>query len=213
MRQSRGLGPFSGAQLTIIIVTFALLLLFPIGAWAVSGSNVFVTDAISGQHASVNTAGALNVAQAGPKSFFYRGVPADVATFKQVIAAPPGRALVFPSIAYNVFKATVTGANHFIGIAVSKTNDTCSQVVIDPTSGLTAANLNPATVGETVIPFQPGLVVPAGRALCAFNIDPTNIGAEVYAYGFTIAAASAPTGASVSSGAGHAATGGPRRQR
>ena len=213
MRQSRGLGPFSGGQLTVIIVTFALLLLFPIGAWAVSGSNVFVTDAASGQHASVNTTGALNVAQAGPKSFFYRGVPADVATFKQVIAAPPGRALVVTSIAYNVFKATVTGANHFIGIAVSKTNNTCAQVVIDPTSGLTAANLNPATVGETVTPFQPGLVVPAGRALCAFNIDPTNIGAEVYAYGFTVAAAAAPTGAAATSGSGSAATGVPHRQR
>ena len=209
MRQSRGLGPFTGGQLTIIVVTFALLLLFPIGAWAVSGSNAFVTDAVSGQHASVNTTGALNVAQAGPRSFFYRGVPADVATFKQVIAAPPGRALVVTSIAYNVFKATVTGTNHFIGIAVSKTNNTCAQVVIDPTSGLTAANLNPATVGETVIPFQPGLVVPAGRALCAFNFDPTNIGAEVYAYGFTIAAAAAPAGASVSRGA----TGGPHHQR
>ena len=60
---------------------------------AVSGSNLFVTDAVSGQHASVNTAGALNVAEAGPKSLFYRGVTADVASFKQVIAAPPGRAM------------------------------------------------------------------------------------------------------------------------
>ena len=80
MRQIRGLGPFTGGELAVVVVTFALLLLFPIGAWAVSGSNTFVTDAVSGQHASVNSAGALNVAEAGPKSFFYRGVPADVAS-------------------------------------------------------------------------------------------------------------------------------------
>ena len=55
----RGLGPFSGGQLTLIIVTFAVLLLFPIGAWAVAGSNVFVTDAVSGKQASVNTSGQL----------------------------------------------------------------------------------------------------------------------------------------------------------
>ena len=84
------------------------------------------------------------------------------------------------------------------------------QVVIDPTSGLTAANLNPATVGETVIPFQPGLVVPAGRALYTFNFDPTNIGAEVYASASAVAAAAAPTGAAV---VGHATTDVPRRQR
>jgi hypothetical protein len=55
----RGLGPFSGGQLTLIIVTFAVLLLFPIGAWAVAGSNVFVTDSVSGKQASVNTSGQL----------------------------------------------------------------------------------------------------------------------------------------------------------
>lgn len=55
----RGLGPFSGGQLTLIIITFAVLLLFPIGAWAVAGSNVFVTDSVSGKQASVNTSGQL----------------------------------------------------------------------------------------------------------------------------------------------------------
>ena len=42
------LGPFTGRQLTTIIVTLIVVVLFPLGAWAVTGSNVFVTDATSG---------------------------------------------------------------------------------------------------------------------------------------------------------------------
>jgi hypothetical protein len=62
----RGLGPFSGGQLTIITVTFAVLLLFPIGAWAVAGSNVFVTDFTSGKQATVNAAGQLATTDNAP---------------------------------------------------------------------------------------------------------------------------------------------------
>ena len=67
-RRERGWGPFSGGQLTIIIVTFAVLLLFPIGAWAVTGSNVFVTDSTSGAHAKVDAKQNVNTAIHDPVS-------------------------------------------------------------------------------------------------------------------------------------------------
>jgi hypothetical protein len=102
-RDGRGLGPFSGGQLTMIIVTFAVLLLFPIGAWALTFSNVAITDpggvnqakvdannnlytathdAVSGVAAKVNSFGQLSVAASGsvtatptPPDSSYNAVP------------------------------------------------------------------------------------------------------------------------------------------
>jgi hypothetical protein len=53
-RDGRGLGPFSGGQLTMIIVTIALVVGFPVAASAVTGSNSFITDFTSGTHAKVD---------------------------------------------------------------------------------------------------------------------------------------------------------------
>jgi hypothetical protein len=58
----RGWGPFSGGQLTVIIVAIAVMILLPVGAFAaVAGSNVFVTDATSGKTQVVNAAGQAEV--------------------------------------------------------------------------------------------------------------------------------------------------------
>jgi hypothetical protein len=61
VRRVGGWGPFSGGQLTIIIVTFAILLLFPVGAWALSFSNVAITDPGGTNQAKVTNAGRLKV--------------------------------------------------------------------------------------------------------------------------------------------------------
>ncbi len=54
----RGWGPFSGAQLTIIIVAIAVMVLLPVGAFAVvSGTNSFVTDPGTGKQAKVTANG------------------------------------------------------------------------------------------------------------------------------------------------------------
>ena len=56
-RSERGLGPFTGGQLTVIILGITLAIAFPIGAWSVTGSNVFVADATSGKTAKVDANG------------------------------------------------------------------------------------------------------------------------------------------------------------
>jgi hypothetical protein len=106
-RRGRGLGPFSGGQLTIIIVTFAVLLLFPIGAWALSFSNVAITDpggvnqakVDSGKnlHTAIAGAAGLNVAAVDAKSNLNTaihdmgtGTAAKVNGFGQVSAAVTG---------------------------------------------------------------------------------------------------------------------------
>ena len=63
--RGRGLGPFSGGQITIIIVTLALVVGFPVSALAVTGNNVFLTDATSGKHATVNSNGQLATQASG----------------------------------------------------------------------------------------------------------------------------------------------------
>jgi hypothetical protein len=65
-REGRGLGPFSGGQLTLIIVTFAVLLLFPIGAWALTFSNVAITDPGGVNQAKVDSGLNLHAAVADP---------------------------------------------------------------------------------------------------------------------------------------------------
>jgi hypothetical protein len=54
-RNGRGLGPFTSGHLTIIVVTVLIVVAFPFAAFAVTGSNVFVTDATSGVRAKVDS--------------------------------------------------------------------------------------------------------------------------------------------------------------
>ena len=56
-RDGRGLGPFTSGHLTIIVVTVLVVVAFPFAAFAVTGSNVFVTDATSGTRAKVDSTG------------------------------------------------------------------------------------------------------------------------------------------------------------
>jgi hypothetical protein len=58
-RQGRGLGPFTSGHLTIIVVALVIAVAFPFAAFAVTGSNVFVTDATSGARAKVDSLGEL----------------------------------------------------------------------------------------------------------------------------------------------------------
>jgi hypothetical protein len=196
LRARRGLGPFSGAQLTVIIVVFAVLLLAPIGAWAVSGSNVFVTDAGSGQRAFVSGSGQVNVTRAGAKSFFTHVSDPSTGVFQIAAKPPSGRALVVTSIAVDAYRVLATGVFKNFSFALSTTNATCA------TTGEFVADVNPATVGVTVLPFDPGLVVPSGRSLCVKNGDTTNLRAEVYVYGYLIPASAAPAGTASLGGAG-----------
>jgi len=67
-REGRGLGPFSSGHLTTIIVTVVIVVAFPFAAYAVTGNNVFVTDASSGVRAKVDAKNNLNTAIHDPTS-------------------------------------------------------------------------------------------------------------------------------------------------
>jgi hypothetical protein len=67
-RERQGLGPFTSTQLTIIIVTLIVVLGFPFAAFAVTGSNSFITDATTGTNAKVGTQQDLNASVHDPTS-------------------------------------------------------------------------------------------------------------------------------------------------
>jgi hypothetical protein len=192
---TRGWGPFTGGQLTAIVIAVVAMVMFPVGAWAVSGSNVFLTDAVSGKRATVNPAGSLNVAQASPKTFVNRSKNPTTGHYEKVVAASPGHALVITSVVFNVIKVTTPGPVASFALGISTHDASCTTVAFDHVNDTPALIVNPGGIGPITVPFQPGLVVPPGRSLCVQNNDYPNNQAQLYAYGFTVPQAAAPPGA------------------
>ena len=196
--RGRGWGPFTGRQLATIIVALIVMLLLPVGAWAASGSNVFVTDSGSGNRATVNGAGALTVSQAPPKKFFVSAQTPNIAVGAGVytpLATPATQtALVITQINVDIEKITTPGPTFWVKFAISKSDATCNSVVQYHTY-TPLARVTPATSGVTTLPFQPGIVVPVGRSLCVAQGDPSVILSEVAAFGYSIPALISPHGA------------------
>ena len=110
---AKGLGPFTGRQLTTIIVTLIVVVLFPVGAWAVMGSNIFVTDATSGAHAKVDSngnlqtkvsSGSVNATLAAPNQQFISTVTfSDVGPKCKTLVTPPtGKAVVITAVHFQI---------------------------------------------------------------------------------------------------------------
>jgi hypothetical protein len=119
-RDVRRWGPFSGGQLTTIIVAVVIMALFPVGAWAVVNSNVAITDpggvnrakvdvkgnlnsaihdAVSGTASKVDAKGNINTALHDAVS----GTAAKVNAFGQVSAVVTGTVTAVPGLAANTF--------------------------------------------------------------------------------------------------------------
>jgi hypothetical protein len=96
-------------------------------------------------------------------------------------ATPPsGKAMILREVRIDVFSLTATGP--------------AQNVVIDTGArcdGSPVADVNPATVGETVLPFDPGLGIKAGSGLSGF-VDGT-VQAEVYTDGYSVPSAAVPS--------------------
>jgi hypothetical protein len=171
-REGSGWGPFSGGQLSAIIITLAIVIGFPVAAFAVTGSNVFVTDAASGTHVKVNALGQLSVAatgsvtadQAAPSAFYQKTGGGNFGTDGSghvtlcTPALPSGKALVVTS----VNEAFHTAASPDVVLLGRESNSGgCGQVNqknIDDSS-------TSGTAGSHILSFQPGVVVPSGMHL------------------------------------------------
>jgi hypothetical protein len=185
-------GPFNGRQLSTIIVALVIgVVMVPAGAWAaVTFKSVAVTDPAGVNQAKVDAAGSLQAADAPATKFVSARLDLSGSTGSLVVAAPPaGKALVVKTIqvdtTFDPAPAPGEVTVFFVGAS------SCSGGRI----GTSAPTVTPAGLGATVLPFDPGLAVPAGDALCGESLDnqATGVAFTVNVYGIIEPSAAVPS--------------------
>ncbi len=172
-REGRGFGPFSGGQLTAIILGVTIAIAFPVGAWAISGTTVFVTDNVTGKTAAVNASRQLSVAATGsvtatptPPNAGYTVVQSmtEIDGCRSLTAAvPAGKALVVTSVTATV--TDVTRGPVFVNIFAATPGPPCVPLDVADSGGLSG------TGATQVFPIPSGFAVKAGHVLGASLIS------------------------------------------
>lgn len=160
-----------------------LLILAPSAAVATSTG---LTELIGsgGQRADVTNAGQLTTAEAAPRSFVARTLAVD-ASGKTPCATLPvisrSKGFVLTEIAVNPVNLTAPAPNSAFTVIEGSKCGSASQ---------TFAQINPSSLGLTVLPINPGIAIPKGGTLTfeAFN-DVTYV---VSVFGYTVPASDAP---------------------
>jgi hypothetical protein len=167
----------------LVIGVCVTALVMPTAAFA-ADTLVKIVGSPSGNKADVSSAGQLLTAAATPANYYS---PGDIilTTSGIAIATPPsGDGLVVTSVEVDVFGDPTPGPGNLVEVYLG--NSSCLNVI-----GPYVHAVNPGSVGETDLQFNPGLAVPSGDALCADNGD--GVQAEATAIGYTAPAASVPT--------------------
>ena len=193
--RSRGWGPFSGGQLTLIIVTVVVMVGLPVGAFAVvKGSNSFITDATSGTHAKVTSNGQLQTHPNGPLTVSGSVTPAAPASM--IVDSLDGG--LVPSLDYQPLLLETLSAGKAV-VVTSITigphgvlNSTASvEIKVGSTPALSYAigvvTLNPGTQPVT-LPFPSGLPIKHDHQLWLFGRGPS-IYADASVNGYYVPAA------------------------
>jgi len=195
-RRARGkFGPFSGGHLTAIIVTVVIVVGFPFAAGAVTGNNVFVTDAASGTRATVTSKGQLSAAVTGSVTAT-PAAPTNLVFSHQTINTPgsaclfltpkPGKAMVITGITYNMAKASAASEMQVI-------------LQVNPTSscGIGTEIENDFFPSDTPYSedLSPGIAVANGHSLDAFaSGGPAGAFAQFTIHGYYVPASQCSTG-------------------
>jgi hypothetical protein len=230
-REGRGLGPFTSGHLTIIVVTLVIVVAFPFAAFAVTGNNVFVTDATSGVHAKVDGKQNLQSAIHDPTSGVGAKVDASGNLQAKLNATTVG-------VTGNVgAPAAATNFAHGIVNVVASGSSTCVNLLSPPTGKALVVgtisidtyadgspNLNyfvfwrtagcasdqiathtPNGPGTQQLLIQPGVTVRAAQALSvqAVNLGTTSLGADIAVFGYLVPAAAVPAAPAAPSLAPH----------
>jgi hypothetical protein len=104
-----------------------------------------------------------------------------------VIAQPPAnKALIVREVRVDVFNDPSPGPSQTVSIFAGLG---CNTIVGD---------VNPPTVGQTVVPFDPGIGVPAASGLSAFASG--SVQAETYTDGYSVPSSQVPASAVSQSG-------------
>jgi len=198
-RDGRGLGPFSGGQLTAIIITVVAAVGFPVGAFAaVKFTNVSITDPHGVYRAAVSSAGQLQVhpngtqtvagsvtaTPAAPSALFAKETDVNNATCTAVASAPMGKALILTSVHVDLPDPAVPSPTYptyyalYAGASCPGTN-----VTVD-------IGTFTSSVHTLVLPFPSGLALKAGSSLWMYSPFST----EVSVSGYSVPATACTTG-------------------
>ena len=173
MRERR----FSGWVVALAVIAGSLLA--PVGVMA-AGSLIEISSP-SGRVAQVGRAQQLFTAPTSPE-WLRRGraiVGQDVGC-RPVIVAPSNRALIVTDVHIDTYSLSAPSQNRWVQLT---TRSNCTQVV---------EYHNPTAIGTQTLSFGPGLAIPAGAGLYAQAAS--EVGAEVYGFGYLVPAGAVPTG-------------------
>jgi hypothetical protein len=185
-------GPFTGRQLTTLLCVLIVMVLFPVGAWAVSGSNVFVTDATTGARASVDAShnlqtkvnGLVTANQSPTQNFVQSTETLLPATYVPVISATATHAFVITDMHLD-WENQIPGNEDYVEVNLGTAGTPCTSM---STKALEYFDL-PDQNDSRDVPYTTGYVVPAGKSLCA--AAPVNDGDVVIrVFGYFVGASS-----------------------
>jgi hypothetical protein len=168
----------------------AALLLVPTTAVAVTSATVSIIKSGGGSgEASVTTAHQLLTTTVDPKAYVNTtGVDIGGATDITDVAAPPsGSALIITTIHIDTYNDTTPGTSA-VTFFIWRTRACGAGGGGDV--GSYNEVVTPGSLGETDIPFSPGLAVPAGGALCALVSG--GLSAQAMVTGYTVPSGEVP---------------------
>jgi hypothetical protein len=187
---------FSRPSTGTILGAIALFVALGGTALAATGTVVNIADPTTPANlAKVDASGRLQTAgstsvtntvntQLAPPSAYIHTTTFAITTSRGclVLATPPtGKAMVVRGVRIDVFSDPSPGPDQDLTIY---SDATCTTQVAD---------VNPATVGETVLPFDPGLGIPAKSGLSARATG--SVQGEVYTDAYSVSASSVPAAA------------------
>lgn len=169
-----------------VVGLLVAMLLVPSVAVA-AGLSFTGIEGTSKNKADVSPAGQLLTTTAKASAAFESGdAGQETGTWTTLAHPPSGSALVITSIEADVYLDPSPGAGNYVSF----------QVEAAGCPGLSPASyfhtINPATVGETDLTYNPGLVVPNGNALCAENGG--SVASESAAVGYVVPASAVTSG-------------------
>jgi hypothetical protein len=171
--RGRGLGPFTGRQLTVIVCVAVVMVMFPIGAFAVTGTSIFVTDHTTGKQARVTGAGQLVTTPAFLKDLRTGPPTAAAGTCKPIATPTGGAALIVTSV--NVAWSGMTPGTDFLDVWSDSACDT-------PIAFVQVATAS----GTMSIPLGAGVAIHAGQSLSATGFGPHPTGWVINAPGYVV---------------------------
>jgi hypothetical protein len=186
-------GPFSGAQLTVIITAIVLCVGFSgTLAAAIAYSNVALYDPVVNRRVKVDLNGGLRISDgagaltvdgsvitsdAAPANYFRLRLNGIPTACTQVLTAPAGRAVVLDTIAVNTHVVNgPPGSGKYIAFGIGTF---CSALL----------EVNPPGVGLITIPLRPGITIPSGQSLWIVGAETAS---SVLFLGHYVAAAAVP---------------------